>query len=101
MIAGRLETAAALGIALLASGWAAWRLAAGPPLHHPVQTGRLLAAYDLDGSGLLEAAELEGRDPPGWSWTTHDLDGDARLDPRELELAMEELDPRWLLRIPD
>lgn len=88
----------ALAVGLLAL--AALTLRAGPQLHHPVETMRLLRAFDADGSGALEPAELEGRDPPGQSWHTHDRNGDDQLDARELEIAMDELDPRWLLRIP-
>jgi hypothetical protein len=59
----------------------------------------MLAALDADGSGWLEAHELDGRDPPGRSWREHDLDQDGRLGPRELEIALETLDPRWLLPV--
>ncbi len=76
-------------------------LRAGPPLHHPAQTARLMAALDANGSGALEAAELDGTDPPGQSWHDEDLDGDGKIEPRELEIAMDEQDPRWLLRMPE
>ena len=76
------------------------RLGDGPPPRSDVTAG-VLAALDHDGSGALEPAELDGRDAPGTSWHAHDLDADGRLDARELEIALEELDPRWLLRMPD
>jgi len=74
------------------------RLREGPRAHHPSD---VLLALDRDGSGALEPAELDGRDAPGTSWRAHDLDDDGRLDARELEIALEVLDPRWLLRMPD
>jgi hypothetical protein len=96
----RAEILLVLAVAAGFSGLAGLTLRAGPPLHHPVETMRLLRALDADGSGALEPAELEGRDPPGQSWHTHDQNGDQTIDARELEIAMDELDPRWLLRMP-
>jgi hypothetical protein len=98
-----LQRAEILLVLALAGGLVALAVVtvrAGPQLHHPVETMRLLRAFDADGSGALEAGELDGRDPPGQSWHTHDRNGDDRLDARELEIAMDELDPRWLLRMP-
>lgn len=91
----------AIGVAAALVALAGRSLLDGPPLHHAVETTRLLQAFDLDGNGLLDAAELDGRDPPGQSWADHDLDDDGAISARELEIAMDELDPRWLLRIPD
>ena len=93
-----LALAVVLGAVALAVG--AQRLRVGPGLHHPVETLRVFATLDLNASGTLEPAELQGRDPPGSDWHLHDLDEDGLLDPRELEVALEDLDPRWLLREP-
>lgn len=94
------EVVLALALAGSMAAWAGFLLHRGPAARHPLPSARLLAAFDLDGSGFLEADELDGRDPPGQSWTLHDLDGDGRLDVRELEVAAESLDPRWLLQTP-
>jgi len=98
-----LQRAEILFVLALAGGLvalAALTQRAGPQLHHPVETMRLLRAFDADSSGALEPVELEGRDPPGQSWHTHDRNGDQTIDARELEIAMDELDPRWLLQMP-
>lgn len=99
--AGRAEFVLALSIAGGILSYTGTLLLRGPPARHPVQVARMMAALDVDGSGALEAPELEGRDPPGESWHLHDLDADGRLGPREIEVALDELDPRWLLRLPD
>jgi hypothetical protein len=85
----------ALALALAAS--AGVRLLEGPLPRHPVATGRLMAALDVDGDQRLSGPELAGREPPGAPWTRHDLDGDGAINLRELEVAMEDVDPRWLL----
>jgi len=89
-----------LAIAVLATGLAVMLLAAGPGPRHPLQAQRTLAHFDRDGSGALEAWELDGTDPPGFSWRMHDLNHDQRLDLREVEILVEELDPLWVIRIP-
>lgn len=94
---GPVEGAVALLVAGGLAAYAVLLLVRGPVPRHPEQIARLLATLDVDGSGALEAPELDGRDPPGHSWHVHDLDGDGRLDPREIEIALEDLDPRWLL----
>jgi hypothetical protein len=90
-----------LALSIVAAGLVAlagFRLARGPVPHHPVESLRLLAAFDVDGSGRLEAPELDGRTPPGLGWTLHDLDGDGALDVREVEALVEDLDPLLLVR---
>ena len=98
---GTAELLVAVALTLALLGYAGVTLARGPQPRHPVQAARTLAALDTDASGALEAPELDGRDPPGRSWHEHDLDADGRLDAREVEIAMEVLDPRWLLPIAD
>jgi hypothetical protein len=102
-VIARSELAAGALVALGIAGTAlaVTRLVQGPAPRHPVPSYRLLQTLDADGSGFLEPRELDGRDPPGQVWSAHDLDGDGRLDVRELEIAMDALDPRWLLRLPE
>lgn len=92
--------AASLSFAVLLSAAAVLLLFAGPGPRHPLQAQRMLEQLDHDGSGYLEAEELEGRDPPGYSWRLHDLDHDGRLEAREIEILVEELDPLWVIRVP-
>ncbi len=94
-----MEVPVALAAAAALLGVAGWLLLSGPAPRHSVPTAHVFTALDTDGSGALDAQELDGRDPPGQSWTVHDLNADGRLEARELEVAMEELDPRWLLRL--
>ncbi len=94
------EAGLALTLAAVALAMAAARLSSPAPLHHPGPTLTLLHALDRDGNGLLNADELEGREPPGQPWPRLDLDGSGSLDARELEVAMTSLDPTWLLRAP-
>lgn len=94
------EAGLALTLATVALAFAAGRLTTPAPLHHPGPTLALLHALDHNGSGTLEGDELSGHDPPGQPWPHLDLDGSGRLDARELEVAMTSLDPTWLLSAP-
>ena len=89
-----------LALAILLSALAIALLLWGAGPHHPLQAQRLLAQFDTDESGWLEAEELTGSDPPGFSWRLHDLNRDYCLAAREVEILVEELDPLWVIRMP-
>lgn len=91
---------ALLAFAVLFSTLAVMLLLAGSGPRHPLQAQRMMAQLDANQSGWLEADELDGRDPPGFSWRLHDLNHDGRLEARELEVLVEELDPLWVIRMP-
>lgn len=86
-------------LAVALTAWAAWVFLRPMPPRHPLQAARLMASLDRDGDGVLTASELEGTTPPDAPWTLHDLDADGRLDARELEILVEELDPVWLIEL--